>query len=185
MISTTDLASIAGLGSGHKDSDVDLVAVDGILDGYQPLAPNALIPILQDVQEHYGYLPENALDRIGRALDISTTRIFGVATFYNQFRFQPLGKHVIRICRGTACHVKGSAALLDTLEMELGVKAGSTTKDKLFSVETVACIGACSIAPVAMVDDKFHGRLTLKQIPRLVKSLKREDGKGAPESSAA
>ncbi|HOF61963.1 MAG TPA: NADH-quinone oxidoreductase subunit NuoE [Candidatus Latescibacteria bacterium] len=185
MISTTEFASIARLDNGHKNREVDLAAVDEILDSYKPLAPHALIPILQDVQEHYGFLPEAALDRIGRALDISTTRIFGVATFYNQFRLHPLGKHVIRICRGTACHVKGSAALLDTLEMELNIKAGSTTKDGLFSIETVACIGACSIAPVAMVGDKFHGRLTVKDIPRLVKSLKREDAKGAAEKAVA
>ena len=185
MISTTEFASIARLDNGHKNRDVDLSAVEGILESYKPLAPSALIPILQDVQEHFGFLPEAALDTIGRALDISTTRIFGVATFYNQFRLHPLGKHVIRICRGTACHVKGSAALLDTLEMELGIKAGSTTKDGQFSIETVACIGACSIAPVAMVGDTFHGRLTVKHIPRMVKSLKRDDTKGAAETVAA
>lgn len=177
MITATDTDANVRLDNGHKNRDVDLTAVDEILASYRPLHAGALIPILQDLQNEYGYLPESALDRIGRALDISSSRIYGVATFYNQFRLKPLGDHVIRICRGTACHVKGSAALQDTFENELDVKAGDTTKDGMFSLETVACIGACSIAPVIMIDDKFHGRLTVKQVPRLVKSVLRESAK--------
>jgi len=182
MISTSDIASIVRLDDGHKNREIDVGAVDTILESYQPLSVSALIPILQDLHEHFGYLPEAALDHVGRALDISTTRIYGVATFYNQFRLQPLGKHVIRVCRGTACHVKGSASLLEALEAELGIKAGTTTKDGLFTIETVACLGACSIAPVMMIDDKFHGRLTVKQIPWLIKAVKREENKNVTES---
>ncbi len=177
MISPSDISSIKRLDNGHKNRDVDIEVVDRILGGYTSAGPSALIPILQDLQESFGYLPEVAIDMVGRALDISTARIYGVATFYNQFRLNPLGKHVIRVCRGTACHVKGSLALLETLESELGIKAGSTTKDGMFSLETVACLGACSIAPAVMVDDKFSGRLTVKQMPRLVKQIQRDEAK--------
>ena len=155
MISTAETPTLARLDNGHRHRQIDLAPVDAILERYRPVSVSALIPILQDLQEHYGYLPEGALDHVGRALDISTTRIYGVATFYNQFRLQPLGKHLVRICRGTACHVKGSASLLDALEAELGVKAGMTTKDGQFTLETVACLGACSIAPVMMIDGRF------------------------------
>jgi len=177
MISPSDISSIKRLNNGHKNRDIDTAVVDRILGGYTSAGPSALIPILQDIQESFGYLPEVAIDLIGRALDISTARIYGVATFYNQFRLNPLGKHVLRVCRGTACHVKGSLALLETLESELGIKAGGTTKDGMFSLETVACLGACSIAPAVMVDDKFSGRLTVKQMPRLVKQIQRDEAK--------
>jgi len=177
MISPSDISSIKRLDNGHKNRDIDIEVVDRILGGYKSAGPSALIPILQDLQESFGYLPEVAIDLIGRALDISTARIYGVATFYNQFRLNPLGKHVLRVCRGTACHVKGSLALLETLESELGIKAGGTTKDGMFSLETVACLGACSIAPAVMVDDKFSGRLTVKQMPRLVKQIQRDEAK--------
>ncbi len=179
MISPSDISSIKRLDNGHKNRDIDTAVVDRILGGYTSAGPSALIPILQDIQESFGYLPEVAIDLIGRALDISTARIYGVATFYNQFRLNPLGKHVLRVCRGTACHVKGSLALLETLESELGIKAGGTTKDGMFSLETVACLGACSIAPAVMVDDKFSGRLTVKQMPRLVKQIQRDEAKAA------
>ncbi|HDS74858.1 MAG TPA: NADH-quinone oxidoreductase subunit NuoE [Firmicutes bacterium] len=177
MISPSDISSIKRLDNGHKNRDIDTEVVDRILSGYASAGASSLIPILQDLQESFGYLPEVAIDLVGRALDISTARIYGVATFYNQFRLNPLGKHVIRVCRGTACHVKGSLALLETLESELGIKAGGTTKDGMFSVETVACLGACSIAPAVMVDDKFSGRLTVKQMPRLVKQIQRDEAK--------
>lgn len=182
MITPSEISSIARLDNGHKHRDVDVNVVDGILSGYESAGSSALIPILQDLQENFGYLPEVAIDRIGRALDISTARIYGVATFYNQFRFHPLGKHVIRVCRGTACHVKGSLALLESLETELDVKAGGTTKDGMFSLETVACVGACSIAPALMINDEFSGRLTIKQIPRLIKTIQRNEAKAAAES---
>ena len=131
-----------------------------------------LIPILQDIQEHFGYLPEDELRLVAQYTRLPVSRVYGVATFYNQFRFKPLGRHVIRVCRGTACHVKGSLDILRTLEAELGIRAGETTKDLMFSIETVACIGACSIAPVIAVNDEFHGGLTLKSLQKLIKSYK-------------
>jgi len=111
---------------------------------------------------------------IGRHLDVPTSQIFGVATFYNQFRFEPVGRFHIQICRGTACHVKGSAKLLDTLKRELGVEPGRTTRDGLFSIEVVACIGACGLAPVISINGEFHARVTPEEIPVLLEGCRRK-----------
>ena len=131
-----------------------------------------MIPLLQDVQSEFGYLPEDVLNEVAEYINISKASVYGVATFYNQFRLTPLGKYVIRVCRGTACHVKNSANILIALETELGIKAGCTSKDKLFTLETVACIGACSIAPVININDEYYGRLTVKEIPKIIKKYK-------------
>ena len=133
---------------------------------------SSIIPLLQDVQEIYGYLPEEKVREVARHSGVTISHIYGVATFYNQFRLKPLGKHLIRVCRGTACHVKGSKQILDRLEQELGIEAGETTKDKMFTIETVACIGACSIAPVITVVEEFHGRLEAKDVPKILKSYR-------------
>lgn len=140
-----------------------------IFEKYQKSDRSSLIPLLQDAQSVYGYLPENALQDISIFVDIPLSRVYGVATFYNQFRLKPLGKNVIRVCRGTACHVKNSANILTALENELGVKAGETTRDKMFTLETVACIGACSIAPVININNEYYGRITVKEIPKILK----------------
>jgi NADH:ubiquinone oxidoreductase subunit E len=140
-----------------------------IFENYQPNDRSTLIPLLQDVQSIYGYLPENALRDISDFIKIPLSRIYGVATFYNQFRLMPLGENIIRVCRGTACHVKNSANILFALEAELGVMAGHTTRDKKFTLEVVNCIGACSIAPVILVNDDYHGRITVKDIPKILK----------------
>ena len=136
--------------------------------------PSCLIDLLQDVQEQFGYLPDAEMQNVARHVDIPVSRVYGVATFYNQFRFQPLGAHVIKVCRGTACHVKGSLDILLTLENELGIKAGETTRDLQFTIETVACIGACSIAPVIAVNDEFHGGLTTKSLQKLLKTYRKK-----------
>lgn len=142
-----------------------------ILDKYPADDASQLIPILQEIQEKEGYLSEEQLFNVARHTSLPVSRIYGVATFYNQFRLKPLGQHVIRVCRGTACHVKGSLDLLTTLENELGVKAGGTTRDGRFTIETVACIGACSIAPVITIDGEFHGGLTVKSLQKLLASF--------------
>lgn len=148
--------------------------IDEVLENYNKGDRSSLIPILQDVQDVYGYLPERELLRVSDFLDMPLSRIYGVATFYNQFRLTPLGKNVIRVCRGTACHVKSSANILMALENELKIKAGETTRDKLFTIETVACIGACSIAPVISINDEYYGRLVVKEIPKIINKYKRE-----------
>ncbi|CAA7600721.1 NADH-quinone oxidoreductase subunit E-like [Acididesulfobacillus acetoxydans] len=120
----------------------------------------ALIPVLQKAQEIYGYLPADVLRRVGRGLKIPVARVYGVATFYAQFRLTPMGRNVLRVCLGTACHVRGGAKVLETIEQELGVKDGGTTEDQRFTLEIVACIGACGLAPTMMINDQVHGRLT-------------------------
>lgn len=134
-----------------------------------------LIAMLQDVQGIYGYLPEKALSDVAEFVGMPLSSVYGVATFYNQFRLTPLGKNVIRICRGTACHVKNSANILSAIESELKAKAGETTRDKLFTIETVACIGACSIAPVININEEYYGRLTVREIPKILAKYKKDE----------
>ena len=118
-----------------------------------------LIPMLQRVQRTLGYLPERALVEIAHLTRLPTATVFGVATFYEQFRFHPAGKHIIRVCRGTACHVKGSDRILEDIEIRFQLAPGETTEDRLFTLETVACFGSCALAPVVLVDDSVKGRM--------------------------
>jgi NADH-quinone oxidoreductase subunit E len=140
-----------------------------IFNNYEPNDKSSLIPLLQDVQSVYGYLPESALQEVADFVGMPLSRVYGVATFYNQFRLAPLGENIIRVCRGTACHVKNSANILLALENALNIKAGGTTRDRKFTIEVVNCIGACSIAPVITVNDEYYGRITVKDIPNIVK----------------
>ncbi len=146
--------------------------IEAILARHPGAKRDALIPILQEVQESVGYLSRESIIRIGRHLDLPASKIFGVATFYNQFRFQAQGKYVIQICRGTACHVKGSLALLDILRHELGIEPGETTKDGMFTLEVVACIGACGLAPVISVNGEFYADMTSKKVRDLVEEYR-------------
>lgn len=149
--------------------------IQTILDRYPPAGRDRLIQILQEVQETFGYVPVDAIRAVGRHLSLPPSRIYGVATFYNQFRFQPPGRHHVQVCRGTACHVKGSAAVLEAVERILGIPAGRTTRDGGVSLEEVACIGACGLAPVVKVDDDFHGGITRESVEALVTALRAEE----------
>jgi NADH-quinone oxidoreductase subunit E len=133
--------------------------VKSILEKHPDATRDTLIPILQEVQEALGYLSRDAVVEIGKHLRLPAGKIYGVATFYNQFRFEPMGKYHIQVCRGTACHVKGSAAVLDSIEKDLGIKAGETARDGIFSIEVVACIGACGLAPVISINGEFHAKV--------------------------
>jgi NADH-quinone oxidoreductase subunit E len=144
-----------------------------------------LIALLQDIQDIYGYLPEDTLREISEYIGIPFSGVYGVATFYNQFRLIPLGKNVVRVCRGTACHVKNSANILNAMELELGIKAGQTTRDKLFTLETVACIGACSIAPVININKEYYGRVVIKEIPKILNNYKKEELKNKFEQTVS
>ncbi len=148
-----------------------------IFNNYKSNDKSSLIPLLQDVQNIYGYLPEDALKDISVFVEMPLSRVYGVATFYNQFRLAPLGENVIRVCRGTACHVKSSANILFALETELKIKAGETTRDKKFTIEVVNCIGACSIAPVITVNDDYFGRITVKDVSGILKKYKGQSKK--------
>ena len=128
----------------------------------------ALMPIMQRAQDIFGYLPEDVQHYIAKALDIPVSDVYGVATFYAQFNLEPKGKYIISVCMGTACYVKGSQQVLDKLEEVLGVPAGRTTKDGLFTLNATRCLGACGLAPVMMVNDDVYGRLTPDQVPDII-----------------
>jgi len=119
-----------------------------------------LIPLLQKLQEAYGYLPKDIIIRLSEKTGIFVSQIMGVITFYSQFRTVPIGKNIVRICFGTACHVIGAANIADAICRELDIELGGTTEDKMFTVESVACLGCCSLAPVIMINNETHGRLT-------------------------
>jgi NADH-quinone oxidoreductase E subunit len=133
-----------------------------------PRSREHLISILQEVQAEYGYLSRESINTISGYLNLPSSKIFGVATFYNQFKLNAPGRIQVAICRGTACHVKGSLNLLDACQQALGIEVGQTTKDGLFSLETVACLGCCSIAPAMMVNGKFYGRVDKKRLEELI-----------------
>lgn len=146
--------------------------VEKVLSKYQDKSRENLIPILQDVQEKFGFIPKDAIPKIGEYLNLSSSKIYGVATFYNQFKFNPPGKYHIMVCRGTACHVKGSSQVLEALKKELKIDSGQTTRDGLFSLEVVACIGACGLAPVISVNGEIHAKLSPKEIAQIIKNYR-------------
>jgi NADH-quinone oxidoreductase E subunit len=157
--------------------------IDELLQRHPGARRDQLIPILQDVQEAQGYLSREAVLAIGHHLNLPASKIYGVATFYNQFRFAPLGRFHIQVCRGTACHVKGSAAVLQALQRELKIRAGETTRDGLFSLEVVACIGACGLAPVISVAGEFHAGVETAQVPKILRAY-RERAQRADDTAA-
>jgi len=146
----------------------DLSQVDEILDRFPKAGSSHVIPLLQAVQQRCGYLPRAVLEVIAMRTRISLTRMYGVATFYERFRFQPVGKHVIQACHGTACHVNGAKQIGRAIHQTLQIKDRETTADGLFTLETVACLGCCSLAPVMMIDDKAYGRLNPQRVQRIL-----------------
>jgi NADH:ubiquinone oxidoreductase subunit E len=132
-----------------------------------------LIGILHKVQGMFGYLPKEIMDEVAQTLQIPTAHIWGVATFYHYFNLEPIGKHVISVCMGTACYVKGAAAVLETLKKELGVGVGQTTEDRLFTLQEARCLGACGIAPVMMIDEKIYGELDSKKTIDIINQYRR------------
>ena len=140
-------------------------------------ARSSLIPILQDVQTEVGYLPPDAIIVISRYLKIPEAEIYGVATFYAQFRFKPIGRNLLTVCRGTACHVRGSAQILRELEKDLKIRAGETTSDMNFSIQTVACFGSCALAPVTVLNGKVYGRMNKAALKNLVEGARKSSRK--------
>lgn len=140
-------------------------------------APGELIPLLQSAQDYFGYIPRRAINYISGVTGIPESDVYGVITFYSQFRLRPMGKYVIRACAGTACHVSGARMIIETIEDELGVEVGTTSEDGLFTLQTVACIGCCSLAPVIMINDDTHGKLTPASLRKLLKKYKRGESK--------
>ncbi|MCP3929607.1 MAG: NADH-quinone oxidoreductase subunit NuoE [Bacteroidetes bacterium] len=146
-----------------------------VLNKHKEAKRDSLIPILQEVQEAEGWLSEQSLTEISQHLKLPVSKIYGVATFYNQFRFQARGKYHIQICRGTACHVLGSSNVQNEIEKILKIKTDQTTKDGMFSLEVVACIGACGLAPVICVNGKFFANVTVEAISGIIEDCKSEN----------
>jgi len=153
--------------------------VDEILRGFPRIGSSDVIPLLQAVQQRCGYLPREVLEGIAKRTGVSLTRIYGVATFYERFRFQPVGKHLIQACNGTACHVNGAKQIGRATHQTLQIKERETTADGLFTLETVACLGCCSLAPVMMIDDKVYGRLNPQRVQRILSRYRRSGGQEA------
>ena len=151
------------------------VEIGDILKKHAGAGRDALIPVLQEVQESCGYLSRDSVIQIGRALNLPASKIYGVATFYNQFRFHAPGKHIVQVCRGTACHVKRSLGVLDAARRALKIEPGETTRDGLFTLEVVACMGACGLAPVIRVDDEFYAGMTADNVKKIFDSYRRKE----------
>ncbi|NLN16204.1 MAG: NADH-quinone oxidoreductase subunit NuoE, partial [Firmicutes bacterium] len=149
-------------------SEEDKAILDEIL-AQHPLQESSLIPVLQETQARLGYLPRPAMEYLAKALKVPFARVYGVASFYAQFHLQPRGRHIIRVCQGTACHVRGAKEVLNAFEDELGIPAGNTTEDLEYTLEVVACIGACGLAPTIMIDDETYGRLTPRDVRKLLR----------------
>jgi NADH-quinone oxidoreductase subunit E len=148
--------------------------IEPILQKYKDAKRDSLIPILQEVQDAVGYLSPGAVIRVGKHLKLPASKVYGVATFYNQFRFQATGRYHVMICRGTACHVRGSAAVLSAVQRALNLEPGQTGRDGLFSLEVVACMGACGLAPVVCIDGQFHGGVTPDSVRDIIESYRRK-----------
>lgn len=140
------------------------VALERILASRPDAGAGDIIPILQEIQKAYGYLPPSVLMAMSSQTGIPASRMYGVVTFYEQFYLEPRGRHTIRCCRGTACHIKGGREIINTVSRALGVEPGDTTQDMLFTFETVACLGTCFLAPVVMIDNDYYGHLTPNKI---------------------
>ena len=148
--------------------------IQAILARHPHADRDALIPILQEVQEAAGFLSRESIVAVGKHLGLPTSKIYGVATFYNGFRFEKKGRYHIQICRGTACHVKGSLGVLKAFQQALKIEAGRTTRDGLFSLEVVACIGACGLAPVISVNGEFHAAVTPDGVRKILKTYRKQ-----------
>ena len=142
--------------------------LNDILSSYEG-KQEELIPILQQVKQAFGYLPEPIIKKIAKVLQLPESTVFGVGTFYAQFKLVPSGRNIIRVCRGTACHVRGSAQILGEVEKQLGIKAGETTPDLEYSLETIACFGSCALAPVLVNNCNVHGRMTAPKAREMLK----------------
>jgi NADH:ubiquinone oxidoreductase subunit E len=139
--------------------------------------PGPLIQVLHKAQEIFGYLPQEVQYFVGRELDIPFSKVYGVVTFYNFFRTEPIGDHIINICLGTACHVKGAQDIIDVLERELKLKVGGTSDDQFFTLSTARCFGACGLAPVMLIDEDVYGRLNPQKALQIVRSFKQANSK--------
>lgn len=137
--------------------------------------PGAVIPVLQEIQDTYGYVPPVAIQRVAENMNVPASEIFGIVTFYAQFRLQPLGRNLIKVCHGTACHLGGAEMVAEALSQVTGAKEGETSPDGMFTVERVACLGCCSLAPCIMINSETHGRLTPEAVGKIVNEIRKAE----------
>lgn len=152
--------------------ELDLSKVDEVI-AQTPNRKGALIPVLQKVQKVYGYVPEESIERIAEGLHVYPADVYGVLTFYSQFKLKPRGEYIVKVCSGTACHVKGSDRIAEDLVNKLSVAVGETTDDRRFTLEKVACVGACALAPVIVVNDGVHAKMTTDDTRKMIDSLQK------------
>jgi NADH-quinone oxidoreductase subunit E len=158
-------------------------AIDQILQRYD-YEHSSIITILQDLQDKENYLPEKDLEYISEKLSMPLARIYRIATFYNAFSLTPRGKHLINVCLGTACHVRGAARVLDRIKLDLGVDVGEMTKDKSFSLETVNCLGACAMGPIVVIGNDYHGQMTPAKVASAIKKYRKKPSRKKHEKSS-
>ena len=151
---------------------MDEARLQGIISRYEG-EPYDLIPILQDIQDDYGFLPKEEVKVVAKSLNVPITQVYSVATFYKMFSLVPKGKHQLKVCLGTTCHLKGGQRLVDSVSSRTGVEVGYTSKDGQISLETVGCLGSCAQAPVMMVDDKYFARVTVDKVPKILKQYQK------------
>ncbi len=156
--------------------NTDTGLLDGVIRKYSGKR-GIMIPVLQETQKIYGYLPRETFLRLSEELGLNLSDMYGVATFYAQFRLSPVGRHIIRVCHGTACHVQNAQGITDALEETLKVADGGTTDDGMFTLESVACLGCCSLAPVMMIGDETYGKLTGKEAVKVIKNIRIKEKK--------
>ena len=143
--------------------------VESILDNYQR-EEGMLVSMLQDIQAEYNYLPREALAQVSQGLDVALSQVYSVATFFKAFSLKPRGRHIINVCLGTACHVRGAVRILEEMERELGIKSGDTTEDLKYTLETVNCVGACALGPIVIIDGKYSGQMKGNKVKPLLGS---------------
>lgn len=157
---------------GHfLDEQVDLSLLDETLDKYKDVK-GSLITVLQNAQEIYGFLPMSVLEHVANITGVSSSQVYGVATFYTQFRLNPVGENLIMLCKGTACHVNGADNIEEAIIEELGIKDGETTEDDIFTLNNVACLGCCSLSPVMMINDETYGSLTPQKTKEILREIR-------------
>ena len=155
-------------------NQVAMEKLQEIIDCYKN-GKSTVIGVLQDISVVHGYLPEEALYTVSRETEIPLSLLYSLTTFYSSFRLEPLGKHHLCVCMGTACHVKGAQSIVDTLERDLKIKAGETTADGRFTLETVNCLGACALGPLVVADDEYHGKMNQKKMSKLLQQIEEEE----------
>jgi NADH-quinone oxidoreductase subunit E len=153
---------------------MDITNIDAIIDRYDS-APSALLAIMQDVQDAERYLPKEAMTRIAEKLEIPIARVYQMATFFESFHLEPRGKHVCTVCMGTACHVRGAQRLVEQLERDFEIPSGGTTKDMMFTIEEVNCVGACALGPLVIINGDYHGNMTSGSLQKVIKKIKKAE----------